>query len=245
MVDDLKRELSLLKILHDVDFALLTIEDRLHQIPGRRHVAEADCVALREAMAAKLKEKEEAEKGRRSDELELAAEVDRVREREAKLYAIKTNKEYQAALKEIADTKKINREREDRVLKLMETIEAAGKEITQLSAALADKEAGCRDAVQAIEAEAAQLEQEQGAQSAERERVVGDIGEKVMRLYTMVRQRHRDAVAEVRQGICQGCHMRIPPQQFIELQRWTALTQCPSCHRVLCPPDEAATAGPK
>lgn len=245
MAIDLRKELQLLKILHDVDLVLLQADDQLKAIPERRAVAEADYLAVKQVLDAKQAERDAAEKSKRSEELELAAEVERIRERETKLYAIKTNKEYQAALKEIADGKKASREREERILQQMEVVESTTKEITQLSATLADKESGCREAVKALEAEAATLEQEVATRKAERQRVVTDVGRDVLRLYDHVRQRYRDAVARVERGICQGCNMRIPPQQFIELQRWTSLGQCPSCYRILCPSEEAPTPSEK
>lgn len=37
---------------------------------------------------------------------------------------------------------------------------------------------------------------------------------------------------------CQGCHMRLPPQMCLELQRSSRLTFCPHCHRILFVPIE-------
>lgn len=241
MTADLKRDLKLLKVLHDLDYSIIEIEEKLDELPGRRDSAQADYLTLKSALDEKQRARDEAEKTKRSEELELAAEVERIKERETRLYAIKTNKEYQAALKEIADGKKANREREERVLALMEAAEAAAKEITQLSGKVADIEGRSKEAVRAIDEEGSALEAERNGKSREREGVVRDVGRDVIRVYEHVRQRYRDAVAEVRQGICQGCNMKIPPQQFLELQKWVKLSQCPSCHRILCPADDVET----
>lgn len=240
MAIDLKKEIQLLQALQDVDSALQRIHEALATIPERRVAAETTFVAAMRALDAKQAERDTAEKTKRSDELELSADVERVRQRETKLYAIKTNKEYQAALKEIAEGKKVNREREDRILTQMEVIETTTKEITQLSQECVDKETGCREIVRAIEVEAVTLEQERVEKAAVRNRVFQSLSPDVVRLYEYVRRRHWDAVAEVRQGICQGCHMRIPPQMFLELQRWMILAQCPSCNRILYSPDETS-----
>jgi predicted nucleic acid-binding Zn-ribbon protein len=40
-------------------------------------------------------------------------------------------------------------------------------------------------------------------------------------------------VAAVENGVCQVCHMIIPPQKFIELQRDQDIMQCPHCHRFI------------
>jgi predicted nucleic acid-binding Zn-ribbon protein len=41
------------------------------------------------------------------------------------------------------------------------------------------------------------------------------------------------AVAAVEGGVCQLCHLNIPPQKFIELQRDESILQCPHCLRFL------------
>ena len=41
------------------------------------------------------------------------------------------------------------------------------------------------------------------------------------------------AVVEIREGICQGCRMRVPPQLFNEIQRNEQVILCPSCQRML------------
>ncbi|MBI2346660.1 MAG: hypothetical protein HYV03_07265 [Deltaproteobacteria bacterium] len=239
MAADLKRNLLFLQQLQRLDADIATLEERLKTEGDRKAAARADYLAAKTLLDAKQQEREIAEKARRSEELELAAELERVRERETKLYAIKTNKEYQAALKEIADAKKANREREDKILKLMETAETAAKESTQLSGEVADKESGCREAIAALEAELTALTAEHDAKTAERGKIIGEVSRDVLRQYEQIRQRYSDAVTTVENGICLGCNMRLPPQQYIELQRWASIAQCPSCHRILCPPEAA------
>ena len=39
------------------------------------------------------------------------------------------------------------------------------------------------------------------------------------------------AIAAVQNGICQVCHLNIPPQKFIEVQRDEAIHTCPHCQR--------------
>ena len=41
------------------------------------------------------------------------------------------------------------------------------------------------------------------------------------------------AVAPVSDGSCGACNMRLPPQQFNELQRMDQMMSCPSCRRMM------------
>lgn len=46
------------------------------------------------------------------------------------------------------------------------------------------------------------------------------------------------AVVALVNEACQGCHIHLPPQMCLELQRHPTLTFCPHCHRILFVPIE-------
>jgi len=46
------------------------------------------------------------------------------------------------------------------------------------------------------------------------------------------------AIVALANETCQGCHMHLPPQLCLELQRHPRLTFCPHCHRILFVPLE-------
>jgi predicted nucleic acid-binding Zn-ribbon protein len=41
------------------------------------------------------------------------------------------------------------------------------------------------------------------------------------------------AVIEVKDEICQGCNMNIPPQLFVELKKNEEIYNCPHCRRII------------
>ena len=41
------------------------------------------------------------------------------------------------------------------------------------------------------------------------------------------------AVVRTVDGVCQGCYMSIPPQQFNEVRKGDRLMACPTCQRML------------
>ena len=41
------------------------------------------------------------------------------------------------------------------------------------------------------------------------------------------------AIAEVKDAVCLGCNMKIPPQTYNELQRTDRLECCPHCQRII------------
>ena len=228
-----EEQLSLIRELQTIDLNLHNLQLKLDALPETvREIAEAHAAAKAELDAAKA-EQAEVEKAKRDNESELAASSEHLRTREAKLYAIKTNKEYQAALKEISDGKRVNREREDRVLQAMERLEALTQKIAQLETAFADKDAAYQEKQGALKLEEAAIREQMKGDSAHRPEIVGRIDKMIMRKYDFVRQRYAQAVAGVINGVCQGCSQRIPPQLFNEMLRRTELRACPSCQRLL------------
>jgi predicted nucleic acid-binding Zn-ribbon protein len=41
------------------------------------------------------------------------------------------------------------------------------------------------------------------------------------------------AVTEVKEEVCQGCNMNIPPQLYVEIKSNEEIIQCPQCRRIL------------
>jgi hypothetical protein len=243
MKTEFNAQLARLKELQDIDLRLHEINIKLELLPERIAAHEAAYNQVKTEMDAAKHELAEAEKSRRHEELELASTTEHAKLREAKLYAIKTTKEYQAALKEIAETKKINKEREDRILGLMEQIENLGKKITQLDGELADKESAYRKEDEALKAEEAELTKSMDDIESRRPKLVSEIDVKVVRNYDYVRQRYPDALVHVEKGVCQGCSMNIPPQLYNEMLRSIEFKNCPSCRRLIYVNSEDAANG--
>ena len=61
-----------------------------------------------------------------------------------------------------------------------------------------------------------------------------DIPAPVLGRYEFIRNRLRHPViVPVEEGICSGCHIAIPPQVFIDLQRGNHIMSCPNCQRLM------------
>lgn len=250
MTASFEEQLALIRELQQIDLNLHNFQLVLNALPERLETVVATYSAVKGELDAARAELSDVEKAKRTDEGELAAAVDHFRNREAKLYAIKTNKEYQAALKEISEGKRQNREREDRILQAMERIEGLMQKITQLEQDCADKETALKAVQEAVAKEDQEIREHMRGDAERRPGVVDLIDKALVRKYDFVRQRYAQAVADVSEGICQGCSRRIPPQLFNEMLRRVELKSCPSCQRLIYvqeakgeKPEEAGAAG--
>jgi len=173
-------------------------------------------------------------KERRNIELEIQDLENRVQKSTIKLSNIKSNKEYGAALKEIEESKKAKFIIEDKVIQAMEEIEEMERTTAEYKKlepeALANFERGKEE----IEKEVQGLEQELEILQKERNKMIKTIDQEVLKRYLFLKDRKGgQAIGSVIAGVCQTCHMEIPPQKFNELIRCDSLMACPHCNRIV------------
>lgn len=242
MTTDFQSQLAFLKELQEIDLRLSEISSKIEALPEKISAVESAYLEVKTEHENSKNELDEAEKARRKEEMELTSTAENLRQRESRLYAIKTNKEYQAVLKEIAEAKKANKEREERILAYMEKIESLTQKITQLDKDLADKEAAFNKESEFIKAEEEELKKQYAEFEKRRPDILSKLDVKLVRKYDHIRQRYDDALVRVEKGVCQGCSMNVTPQLYNEMLRYKELKNCPCCHRLIYVEREGETS---
>jgi predicted nucleic acid-binding Zn-ribbon protein len=226
-------ELETLCEMQKLDTRLIEHERKRAQAPKRLAEIEQDLQKAKDKMAKEKEIIEELDKERRRKETELDSEKERIKKVQSKLYEIKTNKEYQAVLKETEAAQAANDKTEEETILLLERIEELRKDY-ESSVAYVKK----RD--KEIDAEKKELEKEMSSLDSvvkklkkERDALLSRVGgEAKARYKVLMEKRSGVAVVNVKNGICLGCYMNIPPQLFIEVTRNARLITCPSCNRI-------------
>jgi predicted nucleic acid-binding Zn-ribbon protein len=67
----------------------------------------------------------------------------------------------------------------------------------------------------------------------QRSKIESRVPREPLALYDRIRRRKPQAMVEVIDGTCQGCHLQIPPQIYNEAQRGERVLQCPNCTRII------------
>lgn len=173
----------------------------------------------------------------RQRELEekVAAIEHKMKDRRMRLTRIRNDKELGVAKREMEILKDEASTLETELLELMQRVDESTKKIQ-------DYESGLSTLGTELETEAMALKETRervGGQiardQAKRNDLVGGVEEGLRRRYEMIFSRRGGlAVAAVRDGTCRGCHMNLPPQLFIQIQRNVdEIFLCPSCQRLL------------
>ena len=241
----MNQKLSPLIDLQKLDLRIMEISEIRRKIPERLYTAE---VPLREATQLLNDTKaavETAAKERRSHEKDLEmheAHTDKMKSHAASL---KTNKEYQAHLFELELANKKRGDFEEKILLAMDKIDQLQKTVkelqdkkTALEKVFAEEKQGLDAQDKELATELAQLELRHREASVRIEKGLLD-------RYNQVKASRKDQpLAAVRDGICAGCRLQIPPQLIAQVKRSDDLQICPYCRRMLYWEGEPATEAP-
>lgn len=227
-------QVSILVKLQNLDLSIGKIQKTKENYPQKIELLKNRLEKERKITESEKEKLEKLEKDRRREERTLEEEIERITRSEEKLFSVKTNKEYQAVLKEIALAKESNSEREEKILNILEELDVLRKELWE-------KEKNFEEISRKFKKESSELEEKLKAfdnQLAEkiksREKLFSKIDPEIIQMYENLRGgRQGIAVVATKNGFCQGCNMGMPPQLSNEVQKGGDLVFCPNCNRIL------------
>jgi predicted nucleic acid-binding Zn-ribbon protein len=230
----LREHIERLVVLQAIDLKIQGMEKEKRLIPQSISSLEEELKKDEEKSRTEKAEMERLQKERRQKEKDLEAEVDRIKKVEARVYEIKTNKEYQAVLKEIENAKKLNRQREEEILEILERLEELQQKMTKGEKNLEGKRNEIQQQVSELRQKELSFENEMAGEVRQKEEREREIPPDLLSRYRMLLEKRQGvAVARVSQGVCQACYMNLRPQLYIELQKQDSLILCPNCNRIL------------
>jgi predicted nucleic acid-binding Zn-ribbon protein len=230
----LREQMEKLVALQTVDLKIQEMERVKGEIPQRIATLEEEFRKEEEKVQSERAGMEKLQKERRQKEKDLEEEIDRVKKSEARVFEIKTNKEYQAVQKEIENAKKLNREREEEILEILEHIEEGQKRLSKGEKSLEVRRKEYRLQIAELQQKEASFAQEMAEEVRQREEREKELPESLLSRYRMLLEKRQGvAVARVINGVCQACNMNLRPQLYIELQKQDTLIVCPNCNRIL------------
>jgi len=230
----LNQKLSPLIELQKFDLRIMEITEIRRKIPERLHAAEAPLQEASRILNDTKTAVEAAVKERRSHEKDLEAHEAHTDKMKSHAASLKTNKEYQAHLFELELANKKRGDFEEKILLTMEKIDQlqnATKGLQEKSSALEKMFTQEKQRLDAqdkeLSTELAQLELRHREASVKVEKALLD-------RYNQVKASRKDhPLAAVRDGICLGCRLQIPPQLIAQVKRSEDLHLCPYCRRIL------------
>lgn len=203
---------------------------------GERRVAELEETLQRQEAATAAARSALAELTARQKALEerLASAETRMKDKRMRITRIRNDKELGLAKREVELLKEETSQVETELVGVLEQVEAAQKQLEAAEAALVETTTARDTESGELRETVARLSSAIERDKARRDELVGGVDGDLRRKYEMIFSRRGGvAVVAVRGGTCQGCHMHVPPQLFIQIQRNEQVLACPNCQRIL------------
>jgi predicted nucleic acid-binding Zn-ribbon protein len=229
-----REQLELLLTLSSIDSELQAVLAEHESLPGEIAELEEEKERLGDAVTEKEGRLDDIKRDRQRLERELEDLSARLRDLTAKQLAIKTNEEYAALSLEIEHAKRQISETEDAILR---QLELADEFVTELAAAretAADAERDLESRISRLRSNLKRLDDAVAVKRDERLRVATRVDPHVLERYDRILASKGDAaLAQVLDGACSGCRIKLPAQFVIEVKRADRLRECQSCGRIL------------
>ncbi len=221
--------------------SLQKVDDEIHAIRQELESAPRELESLR-TQFAEVEEQRTRQLDKmahlREQEKRLGLEIDddsmRIKKSKNKLMTAGNTREYHAMVREMDSLERVNRNREEEKSALAEEMARQSLQQSELDekfAALQVELARCEEGLQTrMETAQAALD----TLTVKRGQTGKEVPLPVFDRYEFIRERlEHPVIVSVTGGVCTGCNISIPPQNFIELQKGTQILSCPNCQRLM------------
>ena len=230
----MKEQIDFLVKLQEKDREMDWYRLQLREGPKRLQSLEKELVELQEDVETYKRRIQDLQKAQREYETAIEDGIANIRKSRGRLMSIKSNKEYQALLREIEETEKGNSDKEDKVLGCLEDLEKLNKELENKDKDLSAMRDRLENEKTILAKELARVHEEFSRAEKSREKLIQTIDPQLLTKYEQIKTMSGGiALALVNNATCSECNIGIPPQMYNELQRQDSLKYCPNCQRII------------
>jgi predicted nucleic acid-binding Zn-ribbon protein len=231
----LDQKLQTLISLQAIDSRIAALEADAARLPKEIAAIHAGIEDAKKQVEQAKAQLDAARKDQRAKEKDLEVVQGKRSKTEARLYEVKTNKEYSAVLIEIEDIKQEKGRMEEEVLVLMEAQERLTSDIRETEARFKQRETEGRSREATAKELLRVVDADLAAVRTERKELAGQLPGPILADYDRI-LRARGGLALVpvtKPNFCGACRMTITPQRLQELRAQASLIPCESCGRYL------------
>lgn len=219
--------------LQQSDVKVRELEAAATQLPAKLDPLRRDLAKLQGMLDAERAKLAETDAWRKSQQEMIDREREALKAAQSKLQASKNSKEFGAATREVENKRKSISDREAELKKVSEASAAStaqmltrDKDVEGVRTELTNSEAAMADQLGALRASLAEAIVVRDTHRAQ-------VDKQWLKIYDTLAAKRGYAVAPVIKGVCQGCHMALPPQLNNILARMESIETCPRCGRLV------------
>lgn len=228
-------ELEKLVALQKSDTGIKTLKNAIQTVDQRRDAIEQEFEARAFQIREVQRNRNDASAEKVLFENNIADLNTSLERTERNLKAAQNPKQYEAAVREKSILEKQISDLETQILEKTEVLEAAEKTLAERADEIASIEQERTARLLEFETEVEQQEEKLQTLQDRREQAFATLPKNLAATYDRLVKRIRDgvAVAEVKNGACGSCQMRLRPQMLVDIKVSGEILTCESCTRIL------------
>jgi uncharacterized protein len=222
-----------LQELQRLDSALAERQKISADYPADLAILEEEYNREKAGIEGKRTELMELQKRRRHQEGALSDGEEHLKKSQVRLNQVKTNKEYEATLKEIEALRQKNSGLEGEILLLYDEVEAAEKRLKESERVWKDFEVELSEKKRTLAEVKARAEVEAAELLGRREQLAAGLGPELAH-YDRLRKALGDPVVVPAENEgCTACDCKVPAQLYNQILKNEQIIHCPHCSRYL------------
>jgi uncharacterized protein len=226
--------LERLLILQDRDRKITLTGGELAELEPQRQRIRAKVAGLEERLEGARLKVRQLESDRKRLELEVDSKKEQIEKYSLQQFQTKKNEEYRALAHEIEMAAAAIRDLEDQQLVLMEQGETAQSELAEAQRAASEGKTFGEQQLSDLAARETNLQAELARLQSDRDQLAAAVDSSILPRYERLRRTKGDRVlVGIANGVCGGCHMRLPAQVLILCQSDQEIVTCTNCGRIL------------
>ncbi|MCI0512656.1 C4-type zinc ribbon domain-containing protein [candidate division KSB1 bacterium] len=230
----MEHELKLLVQLQNIDQQIFQLEKLKGNLPNELLDLQEQITQIHQTLDSAEGQLESASQDRRRFELELKSLQEQLVKYRQQIYAVKSNKEYDAITAEIETTEIQISDLETQILQLMESESTLRPKIAENQNKIQTVENRLSECKQKLTQLTAINEKELTELTEKRNDLLPQILRPLLANYERIRKgKGGIAVVPIVNGSCSGCFSSLPAQTILEIKKMNQLIFCQYCGRLL------------
>lgn len=236
----LKEEIIKIVQLQEIDLRVYNFkQEKDLKIPQDLELIKTESEEIKQAIVDLEKKLKTIQLNKKEKEVDLASKEEILQKHQTQLYQLKTNKEYQAKLTEIASVKADISIVEETLLKVLDEIDSVKNDFEVQKKTIEEKGKELKQKEEKLQNEIKDIDAQIGNLEAKRKGFCDQVDNKIFAKYEQLLQsRNGMALVKVNNGNCGACHMSLNHQKINELKMFKSLIFCDNCVRILYIPED-------
>jgi predicted nucleic acid-binding Zn-ribbon protein len=230
----LDEQLELLINLQEIDSSILSITEVIELLPNKLAKVKVNLKKASdkcETVKAEHDKLDEKKKGKYNELDEMQDKIDKLK---VKSTEIKTNKEYEAHLREIKNFEERKNQIEEVILSVMEKLDNFAEDLKKEQEKFRKTEEHYKHEEKVLDEEKNKLHSEMEIYKSKRKEIVRKIHEEIYDRYMdLIKSGGGKAVVQTKNEVCLGCNTNIPPQLYNDIKSDKGIFNCYYCNRFL------------